>query len=92
MFEWLDLLDAIFERYEHIAWAFFSFFGFLAAITAIVYRIKGIFDSAVEKAAEQIKKEYRQEHQGAFFDIQEARHDKMLDLYKEILAEIHRRD
>lgn len=92
MLEYLDLLDAMFARYEHIAWAFFSFFGFIAAITAIIYRIKTIFDGAVAKAAEQIKKEYRQEHQGAFFDIQEARHTDMLNKYVAICERLNIND
>ncbi len=89
MFESLASLDATLAQYEHIAWAFFSLFGFFAAITAIVYRIKSIFDGAVQRAAEQIKKEYRQEHQGAFFDIQEARHDRLLDKYIELHEKVN---
>jgi len=89
MLESLASLDATLAQYEHIAWAFFSLFGFFAAITAIVYRIKSIFDGSVQRAAEQIKKEYRQEHQGAFFDIQEARHDRLLDKYIELHEKVN---
>ena len=84
MLESLASLDATLAQYEHIAWAFFSLFGFFAAITAIIYRIKTIFDGSVQRAAEQIKKEYRQDHQGAFFDIQEERYDNLLDRYVEL--------
>ena len=83
-----DKLEAFFARYEHIAWAVISSVSFVAALFAIRYRYKHLFESEVNKSAEVKLKEYRQKQQGFMFDIQEARQDKMLDLYKSTQDEI----
>jgi hypothetical protein len=76
-----DALEAFFARYEHIAWAFISSVSFIAALFAIRYRYRYLFESSVDNAAEVKFKEYRQDQQGFMFDVAEARHDKMLGLY-----------
>ena len=80
MIEVADALEAFFARYEHIAWAFISSVSFIAALFAIRYRYRYLFESSVDKAAEVKFKEYRQDQQGFMFDVVEARHDKMLDI------------
>lgn len=74
MIELLDILNEFFTKYKNIAWAFFSSVAFIWASIKI-----GL--SAYKAIANKAKLGQRHEFQAGYFDTQEARYDRMLDLY-----------
>ena len=72
----IDTFEVFLSSYRNIAMFFFSSAGFLWIVIRIVL-------SACEKIAKRANLSQRHEFQAGLFDVQEARHDRMLDLYIE---------
>ena len=73
----MNEVEIFFATYKNTAWAFFSSIAFIWAMIKIclsIYR-------AIENRA---KLGQRHEFQAGYFDTQEARYDRLLDMYTEL--------
>lgn len=77
----MNEIELFFETYKNTALAFYSFAGFIVGLSAIAYRINAMLKSKIDDAVEDAKIEQRHEFQAGYFDVQEARYNRMLDNY-----------
>lgn len=81
----MNEIELFFETYKNTALAFYSFAGFIVGLSAIAYRVNAIFKDKIEDAVEDARIEQRHQFQAGYFDVQEARQDKMLDRYERLM-------
>ena len=73
----MDGIEQFFYDYKYTAGAFFSFFGFLWVLVKL-------FISAYKAISSRAKLDQRNDWQSEYFDVQEARYDRLLDKYDEL--------
>jgi len=76
----MEAIEQFFTDYEKTAWAFFSTVAFLWAAIKIAL-------TAYKYISNRANLNQRHEFQAGYFDIQEARHDKMLGIYIELKSD-----
>lgn len=81
--ELLADIEQFFTTYKNTAWAFFTSFGFLWIVTRLAL-------SAYNAISNKAKLDQRQEFQAGYFDIQEARYDRLLDKYDDLLDKYYK--
>ncbi len=80
----MELLDNFLGQYKNIAMAFYTFTLFVAACTAIAFRLRAMYKKRIEEIQTEAKLGQRQEFQAGYFDLQENRYDRLADRMIEI--------
>jgi hypothetical protein len=77
-------IEIFFSTYKNTAMAFYSFVGFIGVMTAVIFRLRSMYNSRIDAAKNEAKTDQRHEFQAGYFDIQENRYDRLLDKYDEL--------
>jgi hypothetical protein len=85
----VEAVELFFTTYKNTATAFYSFTAFVGVITAIILRIRTLDKRRIEAAQSKATLEQRNVFQAGYFDVQENRHDAMLDYYIALSEKYH---
>lgn len=77
----MEQIEQFFTNYEKTAMAFYTFAAFLGVLTAIAFRLHTLYKRHLERKIDEGKVAQRHEFQAGYFDLQEQRYDRLLDMY-----------
>lgn len=83
-------IEQFLADHRNIALAFFSCTGFLWGLVATINRYKQMIKDKTQEAVERALVAQRHKFQAGYFDVQEARQEKLLDNYVKLAIEVER--
>lgn len=79
--ETMQGVELFFTKYEHTAWAFFSF-------TSFLFIAMRMLDWGLTKHRRHVEERQRMDYQASFFDLQENRFNDLVRMYTKLVNEI----